>query len=433
MLIIFLDIDGVLLRATDSPRAKTMVDKVSFFEKDALLYLHHLISTCEAQQQKIGIVLSSDWRQNKSLIDLKRLFKQHHFSNYIVGKTSDKPNATKADSTRGLRIIQWLNAHSNWGIKNFVIFDDCRFDIESVCKANFVRCTSGALSKENVAKALIMLRSNASTILQTYLANDSTNGDAYDKNCINNELIEATQQSNQTFLTKIDTHHEYLLRPNTCCHSIFIWAEEQADKQIMATLKNHLAKKNLHFAVAFGQIECVTSILETDPSKISQAVNNITPLQLAIAKKQEEVAICLIDANAPITYGNGSTIHMAARLGLLNLVKKLIKNHPNLLNDVNVDNNTALSWAAVYGHKNVVEYLLTLDVNLELGKPRTALWWAEYYKKTEIATLIKAKLNQQQPVEGTNPVCASRFFATPTRDVPPPPALVSNNPMQAEK
>lgn len=142
MIIIFLDIDGVLFynpmdgrvheRVAERLKGRDDIPKpypaiefdraaVDLFDETSMHHLHKLIADiAEQTQQKVGVVLSSNWRVGYSLEVLQDLFKQHTFAEYLIDKTPE----LFAES-RGQEIAQWLKENKErFNVTGFVILDD---------------------------------------------------------------------------------------------------------------------------------------------------------------------------------------------------------------------------------------------------------------------------------------------------------------------
>jgi len=113
IILIFLDIDFLPV---------TLEDKVSRFDANALKNLEILIRNCKlATGKNVGIVLSSSWRTYGDLDFLRKLFKEHFFSNYLID-TTPVIDLNK----RGLEIKTWIETNKpKMNILKFVILDDC--------------------------------------------------------------------------------------------------------------------------------------------------------------------------------------------------------------------------------------------------------------------------------------------------------------------
>jgi ankyrin repeat protein len=88
----------------------------------------------------------------------------------------------------------------------------------------------------------------------------------------------------------------------------------------------------------------------------------------------------------------GGEIDDAARNGDLEKVKTLLKDHPDLVSSKDSIGQTPLHWAAVGGHKDVVELLLAnkADVNAKANNGVTPLHWAAVRGHKDVAELLLA-------------------------------------------
>lgn len=187
VILIFLDIDGVLLTEYDKfneggipgqlrkkylaqgiPMAEwdtssEACDKeaVNLFHKQAVENLNNLIQHIEQTGNRAAIVISSDWRRQVTLSALQNLFKQHAFAKHIIDKTYDsiylRVKEFDFDRTlsRGEEIEVWLQENrSNYKIKNHVILDDYDSYISDLFKKNFVHCKSGFFNEKNLKEAI---------------------------------------------------------------------------------------------------------------------------------------------------------------------------------------------------------------------------------------------------------------------------------------
>lgn len=187
---IFLDVDGVLYRENPSLKwcleAKIkelfpdhdffQADKIQtelvyrtvqayFFDAQALHHLNLLISKIE-KFAHIQIILSSNWRKNRSLETLKHLFRHHKFSQYLIDKTTDEVPLRELNSycsldnhfipyssCRASEIHYWLKRHPE--VVNYLILDDQDDHLSSIFGKRFIRThDADLLTLENVFQAL---------------------------------------------------------------------------------------------------------------------------------------------------------------------------------------------------------------------------------------------------------------------------------------
>lgn len=150
--VIFLDIDGVVY---NTPNQEGVFKKAAelcpeerysnricsiaaayFFNQGALKNLDYLISKIE-QTTHVWVVISSSWREDRSVEELKTtFFGMHHFSKYIVDKTPEKVPKEEigmlccsaghsekySSQCRASEIRYWLTQHPE--VRNFVVLDD---------------------------------------------------------------------------------------------------------------------------------------------------------------------------------------------------------------------------------------------------------------------------------------------------------------------
>lgn len=152
--VIFLDIDGVLYNYADQNKVTKKVKELfgplrihnnwvcsiavsHFFNKRALKNLTTLIREIE-KTRKVWIVISSNWRENRTVDELKNsYFGIHEFSRNIVDKTPDKISQLDLKSCcsvvdshlknnylvcRASEIQYWLNQHPE--IIDYAVLDD---------------------------------------------------------------------------------------------------------------------------------------------------------------------------------------------------------------------------------------------------------------------------------------------------------------------
>src|SRR5262245_29157591 len=138
-------------------------------------------------------------------------------------------------------------------------------------------------------------------------------------------------------------------------------------------------------AVARGDIESASAILDTDPSLARQEQGGATPMHYAAVHGQQSAVDLLIDRGAdlealdheygaaPIGWANEKgymdlvrhmrargarvSLHMAAAFGFLGDVVMLAAEHPEQINRL-VGYGTPLHLAALWGNDVIVERLL---------------------------------------------------------------------------
>jgi HAD domain in Swiss Army Knife RNA repair proteins len=177
--IIFLDIDGVLIADRSNPQfAEKIRNKVKelfkkrlnegftelewriaashFFSETAKANLEKLIKKT-SQIANVAIVISSDWREDGSVEDLReQVFSGCSFSRFIIDKTPYPSKNEKYGfnlSTRARQIDFWLREnHEKLNIKSFVILDDIDQGFSLRYPFQFVH-VDNLLSEQDVGKA----------------------------------------------------------------------------------------------------------------------------------------------------------------------------------------------------------------------------------------------------------------------------------------
>jgi hypothetical protein len=185
--IIFLDIDGVLYREPVSQdfwrdRHEKMVEL--FGERDRYWSLHYDIATAyyfdKAAVQlldnfidemsfhyNVGIVISSAWREGRTLEEIYQVFSPWHFSEFIIDKTvssgydgyttEELQNFSYGFASRADQINHWLLSHSDMNIAHFIIFDDQDSNLSKRFPAQFIQVKTQYLSPENIESAMKLL------------------------------------------------------------------------------------------------------------------------------------------------------------------------------------------------------------------------------------------------------------------------------------
>ena len=179
MFIIFLDIDGVLFSGFNSVALSNQYNKIfnecskekpiystyvyagilndyvgfkaqaHFFNKTALSNLSKIIKHLEKKGMKVGIVLSSTWREFFDTEMLRKLFDGLEFANYLIDKTYDGAGICLADKaeldpyprelSRSELIELWLKQHPETA-NQFLILDDVDSGLSELFPEHFVHC-----------------------------------------------------------------------------------------------------------------------------------------------------------------------------------------------------------------------------------------------------------------------------------------------------
>jgi hypothetical protein len=155
--VVFLDIDGVLQPTSSQKRFKhdlvalreSLTERFGaeyreFNEYDLGAVVHdwhagaveRLRALCEDHDAKI--VVSSDWRLQRSVVQLQALFRIHDLHHLVVDRTSDPQGAPHY---RAGEVKQYLDTHPE--IERFVIIDDgYRAEFDQLFPDHFVHTGS---------------------------------------------------------------------------------------------------------------------------------------------------------------------------------------------------------------------------------------------------------------------------------------------------
>jgi hypothetical protein len=112
-MIIFLDIDGVLVHLTHNPSGRKLRKD---FDPACVAVLNRLVKETGAK-----IVISSTWRHFDPLDELRGKFTEAGFEGEIIGVTPMIIN-------RGDEILKWIRDNNYTG--RFIVIDDDVYDIE---------------------------------------------------------------------------------------------------------------------------------------------------------------------------------------------------------------------------------------------------------------------------------------------------------------
>jgi hypothetical protein len=185
--IIFLDIDGVLYREPIrdnfwQERHEKMVELFGqldhyrsfhydsatayYFDKKAVTLLNNFIDKINLSYN-VGLVISSAWREGRTLEEMYKIFSPWHFSKFIIDKTvssayggytiEELRNFSYGYASRADQINHWLKHHSDINIGHFIIFDDQDSGISKRFPTQFIHVKNRCLSSENIEAAIKVL------------------------------------------------------------------------------------------------------------------------------------------------------------------------------------------------------------------------------------------------------------------------------------
>ena len=143
MLVLFLDIDGVLIPL---PTSGEQIDDPQP-SREAIENLNLLI-----QITGTSVVVSSTWRVDRSVMELDALLKSWGFRFDVLDKTTQ----SGGDDDRAKDIQTWLDAHH--GVENFVIIDDDRQELAALGKHLVMPKPDVGLQIHDVGEAVRILR-----------------------------------------------------------------------------------------------------------------------------------------------------------------------------------------------------------------------------------------------------------------------------------
>lgn len=130
----FLDLDGPIV--TDKIRSEDRQNKwgVDIFDPQCVPILNEILLETGAE-----IILSSDWRYDRPLIDNQEIFLFNKIVKYPISITpKHKTDAMNLEGNRADEIKEWLNkSNRTYKITNFVIVDD--LDMSKQFPNNFVK------------------------------------------------------------------------------------------------------------------------------------------------------------------------------------------------------------------------------------------------------------------------------------------------------
>ncbi len=123
-------------------------------------------------------------------------------------------------------------------------------------------------------------------------------------------------------------------------------------------------------AVASGQKNTVTYLLQQKVNLEFKNEIGDTALAMAIGNEQDQIAIALINAGAKINVLGGESknnlVFMAASVNATKTLELLVKKAPSQINAKNKNGDTALHEAARFGSEKTLEILLKAGVKKDI-------------------------------------------------------------------
>lgn len=161
---------------------------------------------------------------------------------------------------------------------------------------------------------------------------------------------------------KYSTIHEAIEKEDLSEVQFFI-----EEKKINKDEKNFFGETPLHVAVKLGHLDIVKYLIENGANKNAYNKIGYTPLRIAIEKDNREIKDYLISKEAR---GKYSTIHEAIRKGDRLEVEFFIKEKKIDKDEKNLFGETPLHVAAKLGYLDIVEYLIQNGANKEAQNDR---------------------------------------------------------------
>lgn len=112
-------------------------------------------------------------------------------------------------------------------------------------------------------------------------------------------------------------------------------------------------------AIKAGDGARIDTLIEQDPSLLTRAENDVTPVLLAVYHGQREIARHLVQLGAPLSFPEACAIGESAR------VKTMFEADPTLLHTKSADGFPAIGLAIFFGHGGLAQWMIDngADVN----------------------------------------------------------------------
>jgi len=164
-------------------------------------------------------------------------------------------------------------------------------------------------------------------------------------------------------------------------------------KQVAELLLAHGADINagktssLHYAAKEGHKEIAGLLIANGADVNAKNNNGQTPLDIAVTNNRKDIIDLLVEKGAV-----PSSIHMAARVGVLARVKALLGQGADV-NAQDDEGTTPLHYAVQEGHKELTEFLIAkgADINAKNNNGQTPLDIASSWNRRDVVELLLAK------------------------------------------
>lgn len=155
MKILFLDIDGVMVTSSCSDECNKW--GYSIFDPNCVVTLNYIVDKTGCE-----IVISSDWKNNFSLGEIREFFRYNNLISKPIGFTtnSNTYNGMNLESGRADEVNMWLKQHNFKDDDKFCIIDD--LNMSKFFRGKFVHSTDNkvGISGEGIKENIISILNN---------------------------------------------------------------------------------------------------------------------------------------------------------------------------------------------------------------------------------------------------------------------------------